>query len=111
MTRDITAPPKLKLFLVPVGAANDHQRTIDGLSPVGACWGCTDGSQLVQLEQEETGSVLVFIRAMTRVSAAHVYRLGEVESCYRDPQLAGTLYKTQHTYNMGEFFQARYTLR
>ena len=96
---DVAAGPKV--FLVPVGRENDHQRTIDGESPVGPCWGFTDGNHLAGRIKE--GDMLLFIRAGSHRSPATIYRLGLVEQSTKNPDLASQLYKTQHNYNMGKF--------
>lgn len=96
---DIMIEPKL--FLVPVGPENEHQQTIDGRSPIGPCWGLTDGNNLVKGCGSGPGDLCLFIRARSKFAAATVYRLGVIERLFRDPELAGQLYKIQHHYSMG----------
>lgn len=96
---DVDAGPKL--FLVPVGRENEHQRTIDGKSPVGSCWGFTDGNYLAGRTKQ--GDMLLFIRAGSKAAPATIYRLGLVEQSSKNPDLASQLYKIQHNYSMGKF--------
>ena len=93
--------PGPRMFPVPVGVENEHQRTIEGQSPIGPCWGFTDGNYLANTTRTNQGDVLLFVRARSKTAAASIYRLAVVEHLFRNPQLAGQLYKTQHNYSMG----------
>ena len=67
-----------RLFLIPVGKENEHQRTIDGTLPARVllhsslttllpCWGVTDGNYLVRNGlKAERGDILAFIRAQSK---------------------------------------------
>lgn len=102
-----------RLFLVPVGPENEHQRTIDGALPGDVppntsasrllpCWGVTDGNYLVKTQlRAEAGDVFAFIRARSKDKSAYVHRLAVLDCLVRDEAAAKTLYKLQHDYNMG----------
>lgn len=103
-----------RLFLIPIGKENPHQRTIDGKLPTGVplhtpaskllpCWGVTDGNYLVRHQlRAEAGDVLAFIRAKSTGQTAYVHRLAVLDSFVRDEAAASDLYQLQHNYNMGK---------
>ncbi|DBA70073.1 TPA: hypothetical protein ACH3X2_012239 [Trebouxia sp. C0005] len=102
-----------RLFLIPIGKENPHQRTIDGKLPTGVplhtpaskllpCWGVTDDNYLVRHQlRAEAGDVLAFIRAKSTGQTAYVHRLAVLDSFVRDEAAASDLYQLQHNYNMG----------
>lgn len=103
-----------RLFLIPIGQENTHQRTIDGLLPADVvpsastsallpCWGVTDGNYLAKNKvRAQAGDVFALIRARHKGQPAYVHRLAVVENLVRDPSACAELYKLSHDYNMGK---------
>lgn len=108
-----TAQRPQRLFLIPIGQENTHQRTIDGLLPADVvpsastsallpCWGVTDGNYLAKNKvRAQAGDMFALIRAQHKGQPVYVHRLAVVETLVRDPAACAELYKVSHDYNMG----------
>ena len=102
-----------RLYLVPIGPENEHQRTLDGelpeavaasteLSVLLPCWGVTEGNLMARTGGAHAGDGLAVIRAESKYQPAIVHRLAVLGGLARNAQAAGRLYTQQHNYHMGE---------